>query len=241
MAKIKILYLILASILLASCTSTDENQYDTRAVELLDLMSETIGELESASYTLDAEAIMADGTVRYKQSDVYMRGYDKMYTHSTGTKGDQGTWYNGSTLAYYSFNKNTYAVIDAPDNIIKTIDFVHDKYGYNFPAADFFYPSFTDDILEEFDHVLFLGDVMLDGRESSSIVANNKQMTLQIWFDKTSHLPLKFLLDPVSTDTEFYQASFSNFRANPELPDLMFEFKPPINSEKTEFESNKAK
>jgi hypothetical protein len=226
MVKMKILFLIVVSFLLASCTSADKNQYDTRAVELLDLMSETIGDLSACSYTLHDVTVTADGTELYNQSDVYMRGPDKMYIHRFGSKGERSTWYNGSTLAYYSFDKNTYATIDAPDNIIKTIEHVHDEYGYDFPAADFFYPDFTDDVLAAFDHLLFLGDVTLNGQESTSVVASNDKTTVQIWVDKNSHLPLKLLIDAKDSTTEFYQATFSNFRTNPDLPDLMFEFKP---------------
>lgn len=241
MVKTKILYLLLISIFLVSCTSADKNQYDTRAIELLDLMSETIGDLSACSYTLNDVTVTADGIELHHQSDVYLRGPDKMYIHRIGSQGERSTWYNGSILAYYLFEKNTYATTEAPDNILKTIDYVHDEYGYDFPAADFLYPSFTDDLLDHYDHVLFLGDVMLNDRETISIVASNDENIVQIWVDKTSNLPLKLLIDSKDSATEYYQATFSNFKTNPNLPDLLFEFKPPNNSEKTEFKSTQSK
>lgn len=231
-----ILYSVLASLFLVSCTGKDEKEYDTRAIESLDAMSEVIGELSACSYTLDDVSVKADGSEYYNQHDVYMRGPDKMYIHSNGTKGERSYWYNGTSLAYYSFENNTYATIDAPDNIVKAIDYVHDKYGVRFPAADFFYPSFTDDILTDFDQVLFLGEEVINGIEATTILASNDVQVAQIWIDKASNLPLRFSIESTADTPEFYEATFSNFRENPDLPDLMFESKPPSNSERTELE-----
>ena len=237
MVKKSVLYSVLVSFLLVSCTSEDKAQYDTRALESLDAMSESIGELLACSYTLDDVNVLEDGTENYDQHDVYMRGPDKMYIHSVGSKGDRSYWYDGSTLAYFSFDKNTYATIEAPDSIMKTIEHVHEKYGIDFPAADFFYPDFTDDIMDDYDHVLFMGDEAINGVESTSILASNDKTIVQIWIDKATNLPVKFLIDSKASSAEYYVASFSNVRVNPDLPDLLFDTNPPINSKSTELNS----
>jgi len=231
MVRKAVLYSVLASFFLVSCASEDKEQYDTRALESLDAMSEAIGELGACSYTLNDVNVLEDGTKYYNQHDVYMRGPDKMYVHSVGTKGDRSTWYDGSTLAYYSFDKNTYATVEAPDSIMKMIDHINEKYGIDFPAADFFYPDFTDDVLDNFDHVLFMGDETINGLESTSVLASNDKDIVQVWIDKATNLPVKFLIDSKASTAEFYVATFSNFRVNPDLPDLLFEINAPINSE----------
>lgn len=241
MVKKSVLYSVLVSFLLVSCTSEDKTQYDTRALESLDAMSESIGELWACSYTLDDVNVLEDGTENYNQHDVYMRGPDKMYIHSVGTKGDRSYWYDGSTLAYFSFDKNTYATIDVPDNLMKTIEHVNEKYGIDFPAADFFYPDFTDDILDDFDHVLFMGDEIINGLESTSILASNDSTIVQIWIDNATNLPVKFLIDSKASSAEYYVASFSNFRMNPDLPDSLFETNPPIDSKSTELKPSEKK
>jgi len=230
----KILYSILASFFLLSCTSKDNEEYDSRAIESLDVMSEAIGELTAASYTLNDFIVKKDGSEYTNEHDVYMRGPNKMYLHSVGTKGDRSYWYDGETLSYYSFSKNVYATIEAPDDILQTIDYVNDKYGIDFPAADFFYPDFTDDIIDNFDSVLFVGDELINGIDTTSVFASNDTTAVQIWIDKASNLPLKFVIESEVNDAEYYEATFSNFRKNPNLPDLLFEFKPPNNSESTE-------
>lgn len=239
MVRKAILYAVLASVFLVSCTAKDKDEYDTRAIESLDAMSEVIGELLACSYTLDDVNVTEDGSEFYNVHDVYMRGPNKMYIHSNGTKGERSYWYDGATLAYYSFDKDTYAEIEAPGNIVETIHYVHEEYGVRFPAADFFFPDLTDDILAEFDRVLFLGEDVLDGIESISILASNDNQTVQIWIDKATNLPLRLSIEPTAETAKFYEATFSNFRENPDLPDLLFESKPPIDSEKTELKAIK--
>jgi hypothetical protein len=230
-------YSILASFFLLSCTSKDKEEYDTRAIASLDEMSQTIGELSAASYTLNEFSIKADGSEKFTEHDVYMRGPNKMYVHSVGTNGDNSYWYDGENMSFYSFEKNLYATIEAPDDIIQAVDFTSDMYGIDFPATDFFYPDFTDDILNEFDYVLFVGDDLVDGIESTSVFASNDAKAVQIWVNKTSHLPLKLVIESKVNAPEYYEITFSNFRSNPDLPDLMFDFKPPVGSESTEFKS----
>jgi len=241
MVRKAVLYSVLASFFLVSCASEDKEQYDTRALESLDAMSEAIGELGACSYTLNDVNVLEDGTKYYNQHDVYLRGPDKMYVHSVGTKGDRSTWYDGSTLAYYSFDKNTYATVEAPDTIMKMIEYVNEKYGIDFPAADFFYPDLTDDILDHFDHVLFMGDETMNGLETTSVLASNDNNIMQIWIDKATNLPLKFLIDSKASTAEYYVATFSNFKVNPDLPDLLFATNAPINSESTELKPSEKK
>jgi hypothetical protein len=231
------LCLIMTSVFLLSCTSKDNKEYDTRAIESLDEMSQTIGDLSAASYTLNEFSIKADGSEKITEHDVYLRGPDKMYIHSVGTNGNRSYWYDGETLSFYSFDKNTYATIEAPDTIMKAVDHINVEYGIDFPAADFFYPDFTDNILTNFDSLLFVGDESVDGTDATSVFANNDTYAVQIWLTKESHMPLKLVVEPKANDVGYYEIVFSNFRSNPELPDIMFEFSPPLNSESTELKT----
>jgi hypothetical protein len=239
MARKAILYSVLISLFLVSCTAKDKQEYDTRAIESLDAMAEVIGELQAVSYTLEDVNVTEDGSEFYNVHDVYMRGPNKMYIHSNGTKGKRSYWYDGATLARYSHDKDTYAEIEAPDDIMETIKYVHDKYGVRFPAADFFFPNFTDDLLAEFDHVLFLGEDEIDGIKSIAILASNDKKVAQIWIDRSSNLPLRLSIESTADTAEFYEATFSNFRSNPVLPDLMFESEPPVDSEASELKAIK--
>jgi len=221
-------------VLLTSCESSE--QYDSRAVASLDRMSDVIGELSSVSYTLDTiNARDANITVR-NEHDVYMRGPDKMFVHTIGTKGEESYWYDGLKLAYFSYTKNVYAIVDAPNNIIKAIEYINTEYGIDFPAADFFYPSFRDDLLDNYNS-LYFAEEEIDGVECVSVIAENNDEIVQIWLDKATFLPHRMVIDSKLDQNNFYDVVFSNWVTDQELPDFMFDFKPPSNSEEIQLQT----
>lgn len=225
---------VLAVFLLASCQSSEK--YDSRAVASLDALSEAIGELSSCSYTLDTFRSLSDGTDIQNEHDVYMRGPDKMYIQSAGTNGEKAYWFNGSRLAFFSYTKDVYATVDAPGNIITAIEFIHNNYGIDFPAADFFYPEFTDDILANYDTVFF-SEEEIDGIECNYVIASNDDENVQIWIDKVTNLPHRLVIESKLANERVYDSVFSNWRTNPELPDILFEFEPPANSEQIQLKT----
>ena len=92
----KLLFILFApALIMLSCSSPNsggDKKYDTTAVENLDSLSGTIGKLNSCSYTLKTIVTKTDGSENLHEYDVYMRGPDKMYIHSQGTKGQKDYW-----------------------------------------------------------------------------------------------------------------------------------------------------
>jgi hypothetical protein len=216
----------------ALSAQAQEPRVDTVAVMILDRMASVIGELNACSFTLTTSVDVKDpdfGLVKQNEtSEVFFAGPDRMHMNLRGDKGHRGFWYNGSTVTFYWFDENNYAVIDAPGNIIAMIDTIHKNYGIEFPAADFFYPTFTDDMLEFFDDVVFLGKRNLDNRDYWLILGSNKDMTAQIWFSGDAFtLPHKFVIVYKNDGNKQFQATFSNWSLNPDIPPSVFEFLPP--------------
>jgi hypothetical protein len=102
-------------------------------------------------------------------------------------------------------------------------------YGIDFPAADFFYPTFVDDLLDFFPDVQFMGKVKINGVPAYHILATNDQLTLQIWLaDDGITMPLKYVMTYRSLkDCPQYEATFSQWQLNPDLPEAIFQFIPP--------------
>jgi len=234
MRKKVILYSILSALFFISCNSGN-GEYDTRAVESLDKLTETIGELESLSYTVDSYSVNDNGDENSKQSDVYLKGSNKMFIENTGTKGDKSFWYNGEAFAYFLFNKNEYDILEAPDHTLKLIDSIHSKYDIYFPAADFLYPTLTDDLIDNYDQVLYFGEEKVDDIDCIALEATNEEIILQIWIEKETNLPHKMVIESKTNENKYYEATYSNWRMNPKLPDIMFEFQPPTGSERKKF------
>jgi len=200
-------------------------------------MGNLIGELESCSFTLKTSEDGIDvnlGLIKYfNVHQIYMVGPDKMLINSQGDKGHRGLWYNGKQLVSYSYTEKNYGMIEAPANILATIDTVHKNYGIEFPAADFFYPSFTIDLIDQCDNIIFVGKSKVDNKDCFHIIAQNEAMSIQIWIsDDALFLPKKFVIVYYDVQpNQQYQATFSDWKLNPQLPNEMFEFTPPPQAE----------
>ncbi len=233
----KIAYIISLTIVLSFSLYAQNSQIDTTAIMMLNKMGNLIGELESCSYTLKTseDGIDVDlGLIKYFNiHQIYMVGPDKMMINSQGDKGHRGLWYNGKQLMYYSYTENNYGNIDAPSTIMAMIDTIHKNYGIEFPAADLFYPSFTIDLVDQSENIVYVGKSELDDKECFHIIAQNKEMSVQIWISNDAlFLPMKFIIVYYDIKpNQQYEATFSDWELNPQLPDEMFEFTPPPQAE----------
>lgn len=220
-------------ICIAHIANSQDTKYDPMAILLLDKMSDVIGDLSSCSYTLDVshdeyhhEFGMFKQLVR---SEVYMVGPDKMIVDSWSAKGHRQFWYNGMEFGYFDYEEMNYGLVQAPGNIISMIDSIHAFYNYDFPAADFFYPAFTDDLIENSDRIFFLGRTSVGGESCYAILSTGKEFNTQIWIGSDSyHLPLKYVITyHTQNGSPQYEATFSDWRLNLNIPQSMFNFLPP--------------
>ncbi|MBN1199443.1 MAG: DUF2092 domain-containing protein [Bacteroidales bacterium] len=215
---------------LVSPTRSQEKSYDTTAIVILDHMSAIIGDLSSCYFRLSSESDGYDPDfgllTSHRVSNVWFSGPDRMLVESWGDKGHRGYWYNGQTLTWYSFTENNYVVINVPDQTIVMMDSVNQIYGIDFPAADFFYPTFTDDLIEQSDYISYQGKTIIDGQSCFQIVARNEKMTVQIWItDEVLFLPLKMVIGyHGESHIQRYEVTFLDWKINPGLPDALFEF-----------------
>ncbi len=221
---------MLIALFITSCNSSGNGEYDSRAVATLDKLTETIGELNSLSYTLESFSSDKEGIVNEKLSDAYLKGPNKLFVVHQGINGRKNFWYNGEKFAYFLFDKNEYDILDAPDNTLAVIDSIHSAYGIYFPAADFLYPTLTDDIIENYDQLLYFGEEKLDDVDCIVLEAINENHIVAIWIEKESNLPHKMTIESLTNENKYFQAVYSNWRKDPKLPDIMFEFQPPSNS-----------
>ncbi len=209
---------------------------DTAAIMIFDQMSQIIGDLTSVSFTLDTRNDGFDpdnGLISiFSKNRVYFDGPDKMMVNSRGNNGHRGFWYNGNLLVVYSYDENNYALIDAPSGTIAMIDSVNSNYGIDFPAADFFYPTFTENLLNQSSDIIYNGVKTVADEECFHIIAKQKEMTIQLWISNNElFLPFKMLIIYHGKNEGLqYEATFSDWNLNPVLPASMFEFLAPPNA-----------
>lgn len=225
-------YFLITILMFSTLLKAQDANVDPVAVQILDHMSDVIGELNSCTYDVSTSQDIIDpddGLIKsFAESKVIMVGPDKMLVKIKGNKGHKGYWYNGTSITYYSFSENNFAKIDAPDNIISAIDTVSINYGIDIPAADFFYPAFTDDILDGFETVKYLGEKVVDNEACFHLKTSNKEMEVQYWISNDGYnLPKKYLIIYKERQNMQYEATFNNWDINPDIPDAVFEFTAP--------------
>ncbi|HXB91825.1 MAG TPA: DUF2092 domain-containing protein [Puia sp.] len=218
---------------LSLSAQTQTRRIDTVAVSILDRMSAMIGDLNSCSVTVKSNYDIIShqlGLVKHSDEEqLYLHGPNKLLLRSDGDKGSRDFYFNGQTLSYYSLDKNQYGQIEAPVSVIEMIDTVNKLYGIDFPIADFFYPSFIDDLLAESGNLVYLGLTKVNGKECFHIAGTAKDKTYQFWVSNDAfNLPMKVVIVYTGREmTPQYEAVLSDWQVNPTLPDAMFEFAVP--------------
>lgn len=220
---------------------------DTVAVSILDRMSAMIGDLSSCSVNIKSNYDVNSrelGLVKHSNDhELYLHGPNKLLVRSDGDKGSHILLYNGNTLTYYSQDKNQYGMIPSQASVIDMIDSVNKVYGIEFPGADFFYPSFVDDILAEAKNLVFIGITKVGDKECFHIAGTAKDKTFQFWIsDDAFYLPMKMVIVHTAKENNpQFEAVFSNWKVNPDLPDALFEFYAPPNAKKIKMVAKKIK
>ena len=229
----KILLFVLLSLGASAGIRAQSRRIDTVAVAILDKMSATIGDLSSCSVNVNANYDIVSrelGLVKHSDEEqVYLHGPNKLLVRSEGDKGTRSFFYNGSMLSYYSMDKNQYGQVALESNVVEMMDTVNKEYGIDFPVADFFYPTFVDDILADAKNLVYLGLTKVGGKECFHIAGTAKDKTFQFWINHDAFfLPAKVVI--VYTEggqNRQYEATLNDWQVNPNLPDAIFEFTAP--------------
>lgn len=223
-----------------SCGIVSRAQIDTNAIFIFDHMSEVIGGMNSCRFQLvtsrDRAGIYESTVKEMMTYDVSIVGPDKMQVEAYGDRGRRGFWYDGVLLSYYSYDENNYSALPAPDSLLEMFNEINYRYDIDFPAADFFYPTFTTDILDNFSQVKLLGTSRIGDKDCYHILAKNDEMNVQFWLSKDAYtLPVKFNIVYADNLNRQYDATFGDWEINPIIPMQFFEFHPPASSKEIYF------
>ncbi len=234
----KFLFSVIICIASATGASAQRNNIDTIAVSILDRMSAMIGSLSSCHYMVRSNYDIRSqhlGLVKHGDDEqIYMQGPNKLLIRSQGDRGDRSLYYDGETLSYYSLENNRFASLALSAPIVDMIDTVNKLYGIEFPASDFFYPTFVDDLLSESKNLIYLGMTKVDGKDCYHIAGTTPDKTYQFWIsDDALTLPIKMVIVYTSRDMNpQYEAVLSDWQINPMLPASLFEFMAPPKAKK---------
>jgi len=209
---------------------------DTTAIMILDRMGALFGDLESVGFTtsVSKDVVFSNDTFIkvFTKSKVKIKGPNKFSVRLTGEKKNETYSYNGQQVAYYSFSNNIYTIADAPDNLIETIDWLYNSFEIEVTSADFLYPDFSKELVNNMNYIDFAGVVNIGGKEAFHVVAGNDAVAIQIWVSNDNYfLPIKTVITYLDGSySHQHETDFSDWELNQEYPDSIFEFMPPPNA-----------
>ncbi len=235
----KKMFLFAICITVCGLIYAQKQRVDSLAVYILNRAAANIQSLSSCSYTahMTYDVLTPDlGLVKHSYTDKVSLDFpDKMYIESSGDKGHRVMIYNKDKFSLYSYDNNTYVEVLAPETIIGAIHAINNNYGIEFPAADFFYPTFVDDILATGGSLVYLGTTWINGRECHHIAGTDtKQTGFQFWITDIQFFPVKMAMVYGSEKgSPQYEAMYTDWVLNPVFPIALFEFAPPPSASKT--------
>jgi len=120
---------------------------------------------------------------------------------------------------------------------------IHEDYGVDFPAADLLSPTFVDDLRAQSDSITFLKPVRIDDQDCFHIAARGSDQDMELWIANDAvMLPVRYLFRTREKgQTTEYEATFSDWKMNPDLPATMFRFTPPPGSREVRMVSRNEK
>lgn len=220
-------------------TSVNAQNIDTAALFIMQRMSSTLKNINSCSVHVQAfyDTPTDDlGLIkRSKDEMVYAHFPDKLMIDNKEDNERHSLLYDGKNLVYYSYQNNSYSRIDSvPATILETIQLLSKTYGIEVPAADYFYPSFVDDIKSTAIILKLIGSSNVNGEECFHIAGKDSTMSYQFWIKNDAFfLPVKMAIvynnRPGSPQ---YEAIYSGWNLNADVPASVFEFVVPPNAQK---------
>lgn len=207
---------------------------DTMAVYVL---KQTANHIQACS-TLQFKSFVNDdmmqeqlGVVTYSHADeIFIKHPDKLKFKSTGDRGIYSLFLNGKDFKWYSLKNNTYVGVSAKHSMIEMIKEMHERYNIEVSGSDFLYPSFAEDVISSSQKLVYLGIGFVNQIACFHIAGTDDAgSSFQFWISSDGlFLPVKLSINyPATSDQVRYEAIYSDWEINPNLPDILFEFTPP--------------
>jgi hypothetical protein len=231
--------LCLLGLILITGTQLRAQNVDTAALFIMQRMSNTLKSITSCSVHVQAFYDTPTDELglvkRSKDETVYAHFPNQLMIDNREENERHALLYNGKQMVYYSYDNNNYSTIDnVPSTVLEAIQVLSKTYGIEVPAADFFYPSFTEDIKSTAITLSLLGTTMIDGKECFHIAGKDSTMSYQFWIHNDPlFLPAKMVIVYNNRPgVPQYEAIYTDWKLNIDIPATIFDFVVPPNSQK---------
>ncbi len=144
-------------------------------------------------------------------------------------EGSQDVHLDGKTLTIHDGKHNLYAIaeINRP-GIDKALDAISEYYGFSPPLADFVIASPFKGLTKKMQSGRHLGVEIIDGDECEHLAFSGVELDWELWIATKDQLPRRYVVTAKSHEgNPQFTASFLSWNLDADLPESLFDFRPP--------------
>ncbi len=169
--------------------------------------------------------------------EIMLRRPDRLRTEVLGDQGSRRIYYDGATLSMHDLDQNVYGTVEAPATIDEMIDSLRDQYGIALPLADLLVSDIDQSFRDNADSGRYMGLHYHQGVKHHHLLLSNQNVDYQVWIEDSARpVPKKIVITYVNEPGQpQFTAVLSGWDFAPRLPDLVFDFAPPIDADEIEF------
>jgi hypothetical protein len=208
---------------------------------MLKQMASYVRGLKAFSYTAEGTVdIVADTGQKLQyigQTEILVRGTDRLWLRRTGAVAQVEGFYDGKTATIWDRTQNYYAVRPAPPTVDGLLEMIQDELGMDVPAADLLYSDLYDGLMRNTVSGFYVGLGVVGGVRAHQLAFRGKEIDWQIWIeDGPRPVPLKYVITK-----KWYAGApemgveLSKWNVAPEATDETFAFKPPAGANRAPF------
>lgn len=168
---------------------------------------------------------------------VVMHRPDRIEIEVNGDDGSHDLFYDGKSVAIFSPDTKTYAVLPAPGGIASAANEVLDKLNLDFPLVNFFATSSDQSLLRGVVGGWQVGTANIDGIECRHLFFYKRGGTeLELWVENNrAAVPHRLIVTyRLLPGQPSFVAEFTNWDSRIHPSDSVFAFKPPTGAKQIE-------
>ncbi len=145
--------------------------------------------------------------------------------------------FDGVRLSAAIPGRGVYASIEFVGNVAQALDHLVTEYGMAAPLADLLRRDLSDEVASRMRSARRVGSVTIAGELCDHLAFRGERVDFQIFIRQGDEpVPLRFLIDyHAETGGPQFRARLHDWELGPELPDSLFQLRPPSGTQHVEF------
>lgn len=236
-------YFILAGLALSLSVSTTQAQnkgLDPFVEQLIKVTSDYLASADAFQVTAEVtyDEILNSGKKLQmaRSAEIMVRRPNRLRAEILDDKGSHRIYYDGKTFSMHHLDQNVYATVNAPETIDKLIDNLRAKFGIALPLADLLISDIAKSVRDNAESGLYAGLHYQQGVKLHHLLLSNQNVDFQVWIEDSARpVPKKIVITYLNIPGQpQITAVLNGWNFAPRLPDLVFEFAPPIDADEIE-------